>query len=427
MAAVDRQFSRRSFLGCTAAVGAGLLLPRAAPAAIGSAPQFEPLLEEVEKRACRYFVEQSHPATGLIRDRARADGTEGSRVASIAATGFGLSALVIADRRGYLSRDEAKTRVQGSLEFLVAHRGHQHGFFYHFMDARTGERAWSSEISSIDTTWLLCGVLHCRAHFDDPEIHRLATELVDRVDWRWMLNGGDTICHGWVPESGFLPYRWDCYAELLALYLLAIGSRTSAIPPSCWDAWRRPVRHCGSLAFIDAPTPLFTHQYSHAWFDFRDRRDRYADYFENSRRATEAHRVECIQLANRFPWYSPDVWGVTASDSRHGYQVWMDPVFTPDGTLVPCAAGGSVPFLPEECATVLHTMLERYGNKVWSRYGFVDAFQPEAGWFSRDVIGINVGIMLLMAENARTGSVWRAIMSTPEARRGMRIAGFSRA
>ena len=239
-----------------------------------------------------------------------------------------------------------------------------------------------------------------------------------------MLNKGDTLCHGWMPETGFLPYRWDCYAELLAMYLLAIGSRTMPIPASTWDSWRRPMRTYGKLTFIDAATPLFTHQYSHAWFDFRGRRDRHANYFENSQWATEAHRMQCIALAGQFPWYGEELWGVTASDSRSGYQAWMDPACPPDGTLVPCAAGGSVAFLPRECGKVLQTMLERYGNKVWSKYGFIDAFQPQENWFSPDVIGINLGIMLLMAENARSESVWEAVMSAPEARRSMDAVGF---
>ena len=418
-AAPPPQFTRRTLLG--SAVG-GLFLHRRASA--GELPsRADPLLDELEKRACRYFYEQADPRTGLVLDRARAEGRDDRRVASTAATGFGLSALCIAESHGWLGADLAQARVERTLAFLLSHPGRHRGFFHHFVDIATGARVWASEVSSIDTTWLLCGILHCQAHFPG-RIARLAGELIDGVDWRWMLDGGSTLCHGWMPETGFLPYRWDAYAEMMALYLLAIGSRTSPIPASCWNAWKRPVRTCGNLTFIDAATPLFTHQYSHAWFDFRARRDRYTDYFENSRRATEAHRQECIQLAGRFPWYSAELWGVTASDSRRGYQAWMDPACPPDGTLVPCAAGGSLPFLPRECSAVLQTMLDRYGNKVWSRYGFVDAFQPQDGWFSPDVIGINLGIMLLMAENARSESVWRAFMSVPDARRGMQAVGL---
>jgi hypothetical protein len=302
---------------------------------------------------------------------------------------------------------------------------HERGFFYHFLDSSTGKRVWKSEASSIDTTWLLCGALHCRAHWDDDQIRRLTTELLNRADWRWMLNASQTLSHGWTPEEGFLPYRWDRYSELLAMYLLAIGSESNAIPPSSWDAWARPMRSYNGIFVIDDSTPLFVHQYSHAWFDFRDRRDKYADYFRNSQRATQAHRLYCMQLSDRFPWYGPTMWGVTASDSQSGYRVWGSPTAPPDGTLVPCAAGGSIVFLPALCGAVLEAMRERYGDKVWCKYGFVDAFHPKEDWFSPDAIGIDLGIMLLMAENARSGAVWQAVMSTREAQRGVEATGLN--
>ncbi len=239
-----------------------------------------------------------------------------------------------------------------------------------------------------------------------------------------MLNSGQMLSHGWTPEHGFLRYRWDSYAEALAMYLLAIGAESNSIPATCWDAWKRPMRDLDGIFFIDSSTPIFVHQYSHAWFDFRDRRDRYANYFHNSQRATAAHRLYCMDLAGKFPWYGPDMWGVTASDSRGGYRAWASPAQQPDGTLVPCAAGGSIVFLPERCSAVLENMLQHYGSQVWCKYGFVDAFQPHADWFSGYVIGINLGIMLLMAENSRSGAVWSAVMSTPEAGRAMDAVGL---
>jgi hypothetical protein len=170
------------------------------------------------------------------------------------------------------------------------------------------------------------------------------------------------------------------------------------------------------------------HQYSHAWFDFRNQQDGWADYFRNSQVATTRHREFCIGLKPKFPWFGEDMWGISASDSQFGYIDWGGPKTKAndriDGTLVPCASGGSVVFLPDECTRVLDTMLDRYGSKVWTRYGFVDAFHPQAGWYGPDVLGIDLGIMLLMAENLRTGSVWKTIMSTPEAIRGFKAAGF---
>lgn len=389
-------------------------------------PDQERLLDEIESRAASYFYDQADPKTGLVRDRARMEGPEARKIASIAATGFGLSALCIAENRGYIESGAAKRRVELTLEFLVSRCAHMNGFFPHFLDLQTGARAWRSEFSSIDTAWLLCGALHAAAHFQTPHISRLANELYARVDWKWMLNGKETLSHGWMPERGFLPYRWDTYSELLAMYLLAIGSPTHAIPAATWEAWNRPVRQFNGFSYIESDAPLFAHQYSHAWLDFRGRRDRFADYFENSRLATGAHRLFCMDLAKKYPWYSENMWGITASDSRRGYLAWGGPLRsgTLDGTLVPCAAGGSIAFMPQECAAVLQTMLSRYGNRVWGRYGFVDAFHPQAKWYDVDVVGIDQGITMLMAENARTGLVWETLGADPNIERGMRLAGL---
>ena len=418
--------SRRRFLSSALAAGATLsLAPKILAAETESnraAPPNNPndhLLEELERRACRYFQEAADPKTGLVLDRMRVKGHETRTVASIAATGFGLSALCIADDHGYMDHKTAKAQVLRTLDELAHETDHERGFFYHFINARTGQRVWNAEASSIDTTWLLCGVMHCREYWADDAIKRLATEVIDRVDWSWMLCGGDTLCHGWKPETGFLSHRWNSYAEVLAMYILAIGANSSPIPSSAWGAWKRPMRDIDGVIYIDADTPLFVHQYSHAWLDFRERRDRYANYYRNSQRATEAHRQFCIDLAPKYPWFGPDMWGITASDSRTGYRDWGAAMEQVDGTLVPCAAGGSIAFLPDECGRVLRNMMDRYGKNIWSRYGFVDAFQPAAKWWGPDVLGIDLGIMLLMAENSRTNSVWNAMMSMPEIQRAM--------
>jgi hypothetical protein len=201
----------------------------------------ETLLDELERRACRFFWEHSNPETGLVLDRAPADGSRGpNRVASIAATGFGLSAHCIAESRGFLEPANARARVERSLTWLARQAQHKNGFLHHFVDAASGERAFRSEVSSIDTAWLLCGVIHARQHFAASSMDRLAAEILDRVDWRWMLAGGDTLSHGWTPERGFLPYRWDAYSELMAMYLLAIGASESPIPATSWQAGKRP-------------------------------------------------------------------------------------------------------------------------------------------------------------------------------------------
>jgi hypothetical protein len=400
---------------------------QATPVASSFSAADEQLLEEIERTAFRYFWETGDPVTGLVKDRSRADGPDKRKVASIAATGFGLTALCIAEQRDFFPADEIRERVLTTLRFLAERMTHEHGFFFHFVDATTGERIWKCELSSIDTAILLCGVLACRQHFNDPEIRELSRRIYERVDWRWMLDGGSTLSHGWKPESGFLRSRWDEYCELMMLYLLALGSPTYPIPAEAWAAWsRKPAEYAG-VRYIGGNLPLFVHQYSHAWFDFRDRQDANANYFENSVAATRAHQRFCASLNSRFPSFDSEVWGITASDSARGYVAWGGPpeVGPLDGTLVPCAAGGSIPFLPNESILALRRMRERFGDKIWQRYGFVDAFNPHTGWTNPDVIGIDVGITMLMAENARTEFVWRTFMKNPEMERAFQKAGFT--
>lgn len=382
---------------------------------------------ELVESGVRYFWEAADSATGLVKDRALADGQSDPRkVGSIAATGFGLTVLCVAHSRGLLLRSDVEERVLITLKYLWEKLPHEHGFFYHFVNIHNGERHWKCELSSIDTALLLCGVLTCRAYFENREIRALAKKIYDRVDWEWMLNGGQCLSHGWKPESGFLKNRWDAFCEHMLLYLLAIGSQTHPIPVKSWHAWRRPVFEYEGLRFITMAAPLFIHQYSHAWVDFRGKRDRYADYFQNSVTATEAHRRFCLKLRDRFPKFSEDLWGITASDYAKGYTAWGGPPeHGPlDGTIVPCAPAGSIPFLPNQTLRTLRYMRENFGDKVWKRYGFIDAFNPHTNWFAPDVIGIDVGITVLMAENARSEFVWKTFIRNPELRDAMRKAGF---
>jgi len=210
------------------------------------------------------------------------------------------------------------------------------------------------------------------------------------------------------------------------LYLLGMGSSTYPLKADTWNAWRRVTFEYDGLRYIGSFAPLFVHQYSQAWFDFRNKRDQYANYFQNSSTATEAHRRFCIELRKQFSDYSDDLWGITASDSPRGYVVWGGPpaVGPIDGTLVPSATGGSLPFLPQATLRVLRNIRTTYGNGTWSKYGFVNAFNPLSKWFDPDVIGIDTGITMLMAENLRSGFVWEIFMKNPEALRGMQLAGF---
>lgn len=282
-------------------------------------------LEELERASFRYFWEESNPYTGLVKDRSQANGPDSRATASIAATGFGLTALCIADHRGWEDAKKIRERVRTALRFAATRLSHNNGFFFHFLNMQSGDRDFQSEISSIDTSLFLCGVLACRGYFDDAEIRDLAAKLYDRVDWTWLLQGQKTLSMGWKPESGFLSARWDSDCELMMIYLLGLGSPTHPLPKECWDAWKRPAFEFNGLHYIGSNAPLFVHQYSHAWFDFRDKADAYANYFENSVTATKAHKLWCISLAKQFPDYADDLWGISASDSMHGYVAWGGP------------------------------------------------------------------------------------------------------
>lgn len=384
------------------------------------------LLDEIERASFEFFWNESDPSTGQVKDRALATGGGSEIMSSIAATGFGLAALCIADRRNYRNKGEIRDRARTTLHFILDRSPHVHGFFYHFVDMHSGARWEKTELSSIDSSILLCGILTARQHFRDQEIQDLATKIYERVDWPWMLNGGSTFSMGWHPETGFLDARWEHYCELMMIYLLAIGSPTHPVPADTWDAWKRPKINYEDIEYISGNDPLFTHQYSHAFFDFRDKRDAYANYFENSAKATKAHKLFCLSLRDRFPDYGEDLWGISASDFPGGYTAWGGPPAQGpiDGSIVACATGGSLPFLFPDCMRVLRTIRGPYREKAWMRYGFVDAFNPLTGWYDRDVLGIDLGITMLMAENYRTGFVWETFMKNAEAHTAMKKVGF---
>src|SRR5579862_746692 len=440
---MDTRYSRRNLLKQIVAFGRYIpfanlgILPSAAsfrkevhtgvvfPPQASSPLRDDPFLEELERANFRYFWEQANPETGLVRDRCNVRQTNNQEIASIAATGFGLTALCIGEKREYILRSQAEARVLNCFRFLWKKLPNHRGFFYHWAHIDTGQRMWDSEVSSVDTAILLCGILTCRQHFQHSEISLLAGEIFNRVDWTWLSEDTSLLPHGWTPEIGFLPTRWDYYSELMMMYLLGLGSADHPLRVETWNAWKRTTFEYDGLRYIGSFAPLFVHQYSQAWFDFRGKHDKYANYFHNSAIATDVHRRFCLELAKQFPDYSDDLWGITASDSQKGYVIWggppsMGPI---DGTVVPSAPAGSLPFLPQPVMRVLQNIKNRYGA-AWSRYGFVNAFNPLKNWYDTDVIGIDTGITMVMAENARTGFVWETFMKNPEAKRGMERAGF---
>lgn len=403
--------SRRTFLSLAAALPISFSLRRQISSSDAT------FLEDLSSRAFLFFLEHSDPHTGLVLDRARANGDAiGGRnfeVASTALTGFALTAMCIASDRRWMDPNRLRERVRATLRHFVYHQDHVRGWYYHFVNRNNGERAWSSEVSTIDTALLVAGVLTAQQYYrDDDEIFELASSVYNRVDFGWMLDEETGLLHmGWRPETGLLRAEWKSYDEQAILYVLGIGSPTHPIPVESWYRFDRPEVETHGYRFVGRG-PLFTHQYSQAWLDLANLRDGpplRIDYFQNSVVATYAHRAYCLGLRGNYPNYSANLWGITASDSDIGYVIWGDPLSGRDldGTVVPCAAGGSLMFAPEICVPALRYMHEQFAQYIYGRYGFVDAFNPQTLWINPDVVGIDLGITLLSAENLRSGSVWR--------------------
>jgi hypothetical protein len=414
-----------------ARVTLGQASPRPAPGPAPFSADDEAFLDDMQRRACLFFVEQASAATGQVLDRAVNQNTTGAidprRMASVSATGFGLTALCIADQRGFQPHAQVVEQVRRTLRFHADVLPHDHGFFSHFNDRETGKLFGNSEVSSIDSAIFFCGALTARAYFpQDAEIVKLATSLYERVDWPWMLNGGPTFSMG-LRKGKFLEARWNHYCELMMIPLLAMASPTHPVSADVWTAFSRPRIKYAGFDYISASDPLFVHQYSHAWFDFRFKRDQFADYFANSILATRAHEAFCLALGKP---YLEDYWGISASDSEHGYTAWGGPNAAGqgfggiDGSVVPNATAGSLPFLPAPCLRVQRALKQKYGKHAWGRYGFCDAFHPDAQWYDPDVLGIDLGISVLMAENLRTGFVWKTFAKNPEVGVAFQKAGF---
>lgn len=451
-----------SFGGCTASKR----IPDRPAAPTGSLPV---LFDDIQARTFRYFWELGDPRTGLVPDR-----YPSTSPSSIAAVGFALTAYPIGVERRYVTRAEARARVLATLRFFdqapqgpqAERRTGHNGFFYHFLDMKTGHRSGPNvELSTIDTTLLLAGVLFCQSYFDGPDaeersIRDLAERIYSRVDWNWAAPRPPIVSMGWRPEGGHYDAEWRIYDESMILYILALGSPTHPLPDSAWRAYtanRRLDEYRGQTHVNFAP--VFGHQYSHVWIDFRDivddsMADKGLDYFENSRRATLAQRAYAIANPGGWKGYGPNVWGLTACDGPdaravvNGREVefWgysaRGAAFgeeRDDGTLAPTAALGSLPFAPEIVVPAVAEMHGRYGAHLYSTYGFLDAFNPSvpdgtpvkqgrvvpgAGWFDTDYLGIDQGPILAMIENHRTGFVWRVMQRNAHIQRGLLRAGF---
>lgn len=435
-------------------------------------PELPPLFNDIEKRTFQYFWDTTSEQSGLTPDR-----YPSRPFASIAAIGYALTAYPIGVENGWVSRTQAVDRTLRTLQFLdkipsgpqATGKGAYKGFYYHFLDMQNGHRyaSWV-ELSSVDTALMMMGVLFAQSYYDggdsrEKQIRELADKLYRRVDWKWLQKRQPLLSMGWYPESGFIEHDWMGYNEAMLMYVLALGSPTHALGPETWTAWTRTYPNDWGvfqgqeyLSFA----PQFGHQYSHVWIDFRGIQDDYArergiDYFENSRRATYAHRQYAISNPMKWRGYSDNVWGLTASDGpqqtvqqfrgeqrefRHysargaGLSAYFD-----DGTIAPTAAIGSLPFAPEIVIPAAEEIHKRYGDYLYSSYGFLDAFNPSfdfdiplatgrlvpgKGWVASDYIAINQGPILTMIANYRNGFVWDVMKRNAYIRSGLERAGF---
>lgn len=414
------------------------------------------LLDRLQRAAFGYFLAESNPANGLVADTTR----KGSP-ASIAVVGFALSAYPVAVERGWVTREEAAARTLVTLRFFWTSPQNEasdatgyKGFYYHFLDPQSGKRVWQSELSLIDTTLLLAGILTAGAYFTErtpleTEIAALVDALYRRIDWDWARNGKGSVSQGWKPECGFLHYGWEGYNEAAILYVLGLASPTHPLPGNSYPAWTSTYQweNVYGYDFLYAG-PLFIHQFSHAWIDFRKIQDQFmsekgGDYFENSRRATYVQREYALRDPHEYGYYGHNCWGFSAGDGpgfqtvrvdgreRHffGYTARGVPHGPDDGTIAPSATLGSIAFAPEIALSAMRHLFERYPEVV-DEYRLPSGFNPgfagngSRGWISEGYFGLDQGIIVLMIENYRSQLIWKLMRNCPYMKTGLQRAGF---
>lgn len=371
---------------------------------------FENFLNMVKKDSFNYFWDLYDSRLGLIPDSSRVGAP-----CSIAAVGFGLVAFCIGVENGWVDKNEVYLRIYRTLKTFLTVLEHKKGFFYHFVDMQTGERVWECEISSIDTALFLAGAVVAAQYYKGTQIEVMVKKIYDRIDWEWFLNGREVFNMGWKPEIGFLPYWWDHYSELIILLSLSIGAEKNSVSEKVWTVWKRKKIKYGDYEFVYCPTgSLFVYQFSHVFIDFRGLVDKYdgLDYWENSRIATLANKRFCELRKDKYKTYAEGFWGLTACIGPNGYKGYgagPGNVFH-DGTIGISAIGGSVMFLPEVCVPALKSIYDRFKDKIYNEYGFVNSFNLDREWFSNESLGIDTGITLLSIENYQTGFVWKYFM-----------------
>ena len=440
---------------------------------LSGAGENDAILDELEHRTFGYFWETTNRKNGLAPDR-----YPDPSVVSIAAVGFALTAYVVGAQRQYVKRAQARQRTLRTLRFLAelpqgpdaGGVAGYNGFYYHFLDPKTGLRVAGSELSTVDTALLLGGVLLAQSYFDghsraEREIRELADRIYQRVDWQWAQSRPPAISHGWRPETGFLQHDWDGYNEAMLVYILALGSPTHPVGQDAWKQWTRSYdQNWGNFGGQELLSfgPLFGHQYSHVWIDFHGIQDEYMrakgiDYFENSRRAAYAQREYANQNPMQWRGYDSQIWGLSACDGpadtvevfngeKRGFFAYAGRGAAAvhaidDGTIAPTAAIASIAFAPEIVIPTIHAFLDRYGTYLYKKYGFLDSINPsftytdvkmqygrvvgDIGWVASDYIGIDQGPIVAMIENYRSGLIWKTMQRNPYLQLGLQRAGFT--
>ncbi len=384
----------------------------------------EVLLAKIQKDSFKYFLDFTPEETGLTCDSS-AIGSP----CSIAAVGFYLASLTIATENNWITKQNAYERAKTVLNSLKNKAHGKNGFFYHFIDPKTGKRVWGSEVSSIDTALLMAGVLLVGDYFKGTPIETTAKKLYENVQWDWMLNNSSLISHGYKPESGFLPYYWDTYSEHLILQALAIGSPTHPIPPHLWNEWNRFEEYNNDKRIVYSFTgSLFTYQFSHAFIDFRKLYDMDINYFENSTYATLANKNFCKNLSSKYITYENNYWGLTACLGPSGYKAYGAKPGRAynDGTIAPYGSISSIVFTPEKSISALNHLYNTQKEKLYGQYGFKDAFNLDRRWFARKYLAIDQGITILMIENYRSELIWKYFMKLTPIKRWIDLCGLNK-
>ncbi len=472
-----RRFLMGSAIAASAVAASGCAVTHLADYLTPTPTVIDPEVDELQQRTFNWFTHVTNPANGLTPDR-----WPTPSFSSVAAVGFALTCWPVGVERGWMTRAEARERTLTTIRFFhdlpqgpeATGVGGYKGFFYHFLDMNTGHRFGRTELSTVDTALLVAGMLFAARwfdgdHADEAEIRRLAQAVYDRIEWDWVVIRPNRISMGWHPETGFIPADWNVYNEGMIVLLLAIGSRTHPVPPAVWDEWCsvydqswRDGEPFGHLHFA----PLFGHQYSHMFVDFRGIQDAWMrakgreigmpafNYATNSVLAVAHQRKYAMDNPMGWAGYSEDVWGLTACDGPGDFRQVIDgrereffsysargPGDRDDGTIAPTASVGSFPFAPQEVTRAIKAMKARYGSAIYTEYGFLDSFNPTltqrdgrlqhgrivpgVGWVDGDYLGIDQGPIVIQIENHRSDIVWKRMRGEPNIMRGLKLAGFT--